>query len=309
MVGGAVLLSLLFKGRTFCRFICPLGGFIGVYSQMSPLALRAKDEVVCKGHKEKGCVLGNGCGYGCPWLENPPTMQHSTNCGLCMECVRTCDRSNISFGLRWPDNLAGVPGRVEEAYQAVVFASVGILFTVVLFGPWGSVRTWLDASGMSGRFAYVGILAGVGLLGVPALLWGMSGLLARVPGSSGLTARTLWVEFSHALVPLGMAVWMAFALAALSNGLPHVPQVLADPMGRGWNLFGLGDVSWPRLLPGRLAYAQTALVLAGLVWGIVAWRHRVLMLVPAGKLSAWSMALPVGVLTATATGLLWVLLG
>jgi prepilin-type N-terminal cleavage/methylation domain-containing protein len=50
--------SLLFERRTFCRYLCPIGGFVGVYSQVAPLAVRVKDPAVCASHHEKTCFTG-----------------------------------------------------------------------------------------------------------------------------------------------------------------------------------------------------------------------------------------------------------
>jgi len=39
----AIGTSLVFERRTFCRYLCPVGGFIGLYSQVAPIGLRVKD--------------------------------------------------------------------------------------------------------------------------------------------------------------------------------------------------------------------------------------------------------------------------
>jgi polyferredoxin len=61
-------LSILYRNRVFCRYICPVGGFIGLYSLTSSIELRVKDRQVCKDHKTKDCVVGNDHSYGCPWM-------------------------------------------------------------------------------------------------------------------------------------------------------------------------------------------------------------------------------------------------
>ncbi|MEJ5199738.1 MAG: 4Fe-4S binding protein, partial [Anaerolineae bacterium] len=33
----SIVLSALYKNRAFCRYVCPVGGFIGLYSLMSPV--------------------------------------------------------------------------------------------------------------------------------------------------------------------------------------------------------------------------------------------------------------------------------
>ena len=54
----AVGTSLLFERRSFCRHMCPVGGFIGLYSQLSPVEVRVKDSAICARHTEKTPQLG-----------------------------------------------------------------------------------------------------------------------------------------------------------------------------------------------------------------------------------------------------------
>ncbi|MDP2953322.1 MAG: 4Fe-4S binding protein, partial [Chloroflexota bacterium] len=79
----ALLMSLIFRGRTFCRYVCPLGGFIGIFALLAPLGVRVRDRDVCREHREKECIKGSARGYGCPWFEYPGTMDHNAYCGLC----------------------------------------------------------------------------------------------------------------------------------------------------------------------------------------------------------------------------------
>ena len=78
-----VLLSIFYENRVFCRYVCPVGGFIGLYSLTSTMELRVKDAQVCKDHTTKDCVTGNAQGYGCPWLVFPGNLERNTYCGLC----------------------------------------------------------------------------------------------------------------------------------------------------------------------------------------------------------------------------------
>ena len=96
----ALVTSLIFERRAFCRYLCPVGGFIGLYSQVAPVEVRVKDPAVCAVHTEKSCYTGSKDGYGCPWLVYPGTLTKNINCGLCMECLRTCTQDNVAFNLR-----------------------------------------------------------------------------------------------------------------------------------------------------------------------------------------------------------------
>ena len=98
----AIVASLIFERRAFCRYLCPVGGFIGLYSQSAALELRVIDASVCAAHTEKTCYTGSDDGYGCPWLVFPGGLTNNTFCGLCTECLRTCTRDNIAIFVRQP---------------------------------------------------------------------------------------------------------------------------------------------------------------------------------------------------------------
>src|SRR5574342_232910 len=63
MLFAAIGLSTIFERRAFCRYLCPVGGFIGIYSQIAPVELRIKDKQVCANYKYKPSynVSSAGC--------------------------------------------------------------------------------------------------------------------------------------------------------------------------------------------------------------------------------------------------------
>jgi polyferredoxin len=74
ITAAAVGIGMLFQRRTFCRYLCPIGGLIGIYAMFSAVELRSKDSEVCRNHKRKDCYLGNKRGHGCPMFETIPRM-------------------------------------------------------------------------------------------------------------------------------------------------------------------------------------------------------------------------------------------
>ena len=310
-VGGALVLSLLFRGRAFCRHVCPLSGFIGLYSLASPLALRVKDREVCKHHLKKSCVTGNECGYGCPWFEYPGTMDRNINCGLCMECVKTCPKWNIVVGLLPPGHdLVHVREKRGEAYRAGVMLAVALVYTAVVYGPWDWLRAWAGNTVVAGPVAYLGILIGVSLLAVPGLLWVASYWFTRLSGTKGLSVSRVWASMGYALVPMGLAAWMAFALSPLSEGVSYLPSLLSDPVGRGWDLFGTAHAKWPPLFGGVLPYLQAGGILVGLVASLGVLRRRLVDLRPLHTRGLWLGLFPAMILLAgIAVALLWLFMG
>jgi polyferredoxin len=145
MVGG-VILSTLFDNRVFCRYVCPVGGFIGLYSLIAPLELRVEDPQVCATHTTKDCIIGNERGYGCPWMVYPGTLTRNAYCGMCVECLKTCPKNNIVINLRpfGDDLLEGNERRLDEAYKAFIMLGCALLYSVVLLGPWGEIQQWAN---------------------------------------------------------------------------------------------------------------------------------------------------------------------
>lgn len=116
----AIGLSLKFGKRVFCRYVCPVGGFIGLYSMVAPVEIRVRDPKICLSHKEKECIQGSERGYGCPWVEYPGNMVRNTYCGMCTECLKTCTKDNIAINARpFGSDLWVAKGRgLDEAYKA-----------------------------------------------------------------------------------------------------------------------------------------------------------------------------------------------
>jgi hypothetical protein len=299
----------MYRHRSFCRYVCPLGGFIGLYSLAAPLALRVRDTEVCHRHRLKECLLGNRDGYGCPWFEYPGNMERNAYCGLCMECIKTCTKDNIVVGFQPPGcDLAHPRARLDEAYKAFIALSAALVYTLVMLGPWGWLKTWA-ANPLSPGFAlYILLLLGTSLLAIPGLFLGAAYLLKRLSRVREVTLRQLWVSLSYTLIPLGLLAWIAFTVTFLSANVSYLSSVVSDPLGRGWNLFGTAGAEWSPLFPQALPYLQTATLLLGLGWSLLVLRRRTEVLLQ-GRRAWWGLAPPVFLLLGLTAIFLWLLLG
>ena len=159
----ALVTSLIFERRAFCRYLCPVGGFIGLYSQVAPVEVRVKDPAVCAVHTEKSCYTGSDDGYGCPWLVYPGTLTKNINCGLCMECLRTCTQDNVAFNLRsFGADLKQPSGRkLDEAFKAFIMLGAALIYSAVMLGPWGALKSAAYSIGTPQWFVYALTLLGL----------------------------------------------------------------------------------------------------------------------------------------------------
>jgi polyferredoxin len=276
----ALGISLVFERRAFCRYLCPVGGFIGLYSQLAPVEVRVKDRAVCASHTEKTCYTGSASGpsvgYGCPWDVFPGGLVKNTYCGACMECLRTCPYDNIAIQLRpFGADLSQKGGRkLDEAFKAFIMLGSALIYGLVLLGPWGMLKNAAYSIGSPAWLGYalVFLVIIVGVL--PGIFWlcvrlGQSLARWRASKSTASTRHT-FTTLAYAMLPLGMAAWIAFSLAFVFTNLSYVWTVLSDPFGWGWNLFGATNTTWTPYLGGIIPYLQGIVLLIGLVWSVLA---------------------------------------
>ncbi len=271
----AIGLSLVYERRIFCRYICPVGGFIGLYSLLAPIELRVKDPQVCRQHKTKACYLGNERGFGCPWLVFPGSLQRNAYCGLCTECLKTCTLDNVAVNLRPPGLDLFVPQarRLDEAYKAFIMLACALLYSAVLLGPWGFLK---DAANMQrlevwGLYA-LGFIA-INLAIIPGLFYAATWASRRLAGLGNVDARRLFIDFAYALVPMGLMGWIAFSLSFVLVNISYALPTLSDPFGWGWDLFGTRQWPWTPYHPALIPYLQIPILIAGLLFSLlVAWR-------------------------------------
>jgi plastocyanin len=271
----AVVLSLVFERRVFCRYFCPVGGFVGLYSMVSPLELRVKDPEVCRNHREKECYLGSAEGHGCPWLVKPWRLQRNAHCGLCTECLKTCPKDNVAVNLRpFGSDLFVERGRgLGEAYNALIMLTCALLYSAIFLGPWGWLKDWAGVASFLGRALYAGAFLVVNLLVMPGLFLLATALSRELSGVREVSLRRLFIDHAYSLVPMGLSMWIAFSLSFIFVNGSYALPVISDPFGWGWDLFGTKAFQWTPVLIEFVPYLQVVTLIAGLVFSIyVAYR-------------------------------------
>jgi polyferredoxin len=262
MLFAAIGLSTVFERRAFCRYLCPVGGFIGLYSQTAPIELRIKDKQICVTCDGKPCYNGSQAGYGCPWDVFPGGLTKNTYCGLCMECIRTCPHDNIAINLRpFSADLAKPSKRMDEAFKAFIMLGSAMIYAGVLLGPWGAFKDAAYNVGTSAWFIYAIIFLTIIFVVLPGLF-----TLGILKTKSPHSLKQRFASLATALIPLGFMFWVAFSLSFVLTNASYIIASLSDPLGLGWNLFGTANAAWQPMLTSVLAPAQTLALVGGLIW-------------------------------------------
>jgi polyferredoxin len=299
-------LSLVFERRAFCSYICPIGGFSGIYAKTAPVEVRVIEPAVCAAHGEKTCY------HNCPWGLYPLALRDSAQCGLCLECLRACPQDNIALNLRPFGADLGVSSprtpqssRLDEAFLALVMLGSALVFAAVFTGPWGSLKAAAFAIGSPAWLVYgLGVLT-LNLVLLPGL-FSLAVWASKKWSGSQERIRRLISSQAQVLLPLGLFAWIAFTVSFAFPKLNTVVSVLSDPLGWGWNLLGTANTTWQPDVSGFSPILQVVLLMVGLAWSAnVAGRLRL-----AGTQLAFRQTLPILAFCLLFTlAMLWLLVG
>lgn len=265
----AVLLSLFPEQRLFCRHVCPINSYISLYSTTGRMMVRALSPSTCADCKEHFCLTGSIRGWGCPYGLCVAEIDRNNDCGACMECVKTCAYDNVAVFWR-PAGRDKIVASYSEAWQAIVMFALACLYCFINLGAWDTIRDWIDIVDKRnwGSFLLYALVVWMVCLGILPLLWY---LLTRmgiaISGTAGV-AQTLFRTTSAALVPIGLACWIAFALANILSMMTFLLQSLSDPFNWGWDLLGTAGSRWHIIWSPAIAWLQVAAVLVGAAYAL-----------------------------------------
>ena len=259
------IMALIWELRSFCRYVCPVAVFVGTYSKMSTLALRNKSQKVCDQCKSHSCELGSEEGWACPYGLNVGELHENIDCGLCLECTRSCQYNNVSLFKR-PFGSETVSRNYSEAWLAIALFTISIVYSILYLGHWPEVRDYVNIMDKEnwGLFGiYTLIVWSLSLAIIPGVLYVLSWLSVKL--SKGSTdIKTVFLTSSGALLPLGLMLWVAFVIPMLFVNKTFILQSASDPFGWGWDFFGTANIPWHQFLPQFIPWFQAIAILTGL---------------------------------------------
>ncbi|MEL7331073.1 MAG: sigma 54-interacting transcriptional regulator, partial [Cyanobacteria bacterium J06560_2] len=125
ITAGAVICSVLFERRFWCRYLCPIGGMNGLFAKLSMVELRAQQGICSATCNTYHCYKGGpaeGIGQataGCPVYSHPAQLTDNRNCVLCMTCLKACPHQSVELNLR-PPGIALWTTHKSTAYEVAL---------------------------------------------------------------------------------------------------------------------------------------------------------------------------------------------
>ena len=271
----AFMSAFIFERKAFCRYACPVGRIIGIYSMFAPTEVRAEKPDVCRSCRTQSCYKGNATGEACPTSLYIPAMRENTNCVGCMECVKSCESDNVAFNLRpWgSDFLAEHRARFDEAALALVLVILAAFHGLTMTSIWRTTLERLEMEtglGRTAMFSMTMMLLMIGPLLLYAVLMGLSFRLGR---SGDHSYRDYFIRYAYTLVPIALFYHLAHNSEHLLMEGQKIVALSSDPFGWGWNLFGSADWTLAPLVSLRTLWLiQVILVVIGHVYSLWAAR-------------------------------------
>ena len=220
--GSGILLLLLtfsvivsgafFQRRTFCRYLCFLGGLSANYGRTGMVALRAKPDVCATCTDKAACYNGTDTVAPCPLFTFARTMEDSANCNLCANCVKACPNDAITLTVRKPTKELWFlrNPKIEESFLAMAIMGIVIIQNVTMLKLWEDVLAWVNQ--VTGITSYPVIFTVVFAVGV-SIPVALLALAAKVAARGNLeNAFTNFARFGYALIPLDVAAHVAHNL-------------------------------------------------------------------------------------------------
>lgn len=224
------LMALIWELRAFCRYVCPVSVFVGPYSRMSTLSVRNKSQHVCDRCKPHFCQQGSTKGWACPYGINVGEMKGNADCGVCLECTRSCLYNNVSL-FRRPFGVELGARNMSEAWITMAVFTLAIVYSILYEGHWSVVRDYvniLDKKNWDLFGIYAIIVWMLALVVAPSVIYLLSYTGARL-SKIKTSYKDVFLASTGTLLPLGLMLWIAFVIPMLFVNTTFIFQSISDP--------------------------------------------------------------------------------
>lgn len=251
IAAGAVIFSLIYERRLWCRYLCPIGGMSGMFAKLSMIELRSTQQVCGSQCTTFGCYKGSEgttvtfadallnegqVSNGCPLYVHPAQLQDNRDCMFCMTCLKTCPNRSAQLNLRFPasDLLDNHQGFWAEV------ALLLLLFGGVFMHHAHTILAWLglDTIPVDAAHLLISLPIALALLSIPAGVIFGTHAIARLLDPEQPDHLTV----IYAYLPFALAANLAHYIPAAITEAGQVLLVLARTLG--YSDVGVPTLTW-----------------------------------------------------------------
>lgn len=221
-LGSGVLLLLLttaviasgalFQRRTFCRYLCPIGGMSGNYARTGIVTLRANTDICLTCTAKAVCFNGGEKAPECPLGQFPRTMESGVDCNLCARCIKNCPNDSISLQVGTPTReLWSIrKPKLAESFLAMAIMGIVLVQNLTMLDIWQKALDGIgNLTGVNNfTFLFTTVFIGAVVFPVLTLIFAAKFTADRF----GDDWRKWFATFGYAMIPLDIAGHVAHNL-------------------------------------------------------------------------------------------------
>ena len=280
MLGSAVVFALLFEGRVWCRYVCPLGQMVATFARASIVEVRANYNYCSHECTSYDCFTGRDDIPGCSMAKGPFAMDTNQDCVLCGNCMKACQNEAVRFNLRPPG---------WELWHARSADLAMILFVPLLWGT--QIFRGLDFTTIPLMLnGYIGSMElTYGVLMIGAVLFAYHVAVAGIAFTGMVdtdAGKKFGSTFVLAMLPLVYANEIAIRLVPLLNHAADFFVILGNQVG-----YSFPQIAF-KLDMQSIYILQLALIITGLIFSFIVAAKLIALLPPEKVAPAFFRHLP-----------------
>jgi cytochrome c oxidase assembly factor CtaG len=265
--GAAALLDSVFRGASFCKYVCPIGQFHFVQSLASPAEIRVREPDVCRTCKTFDCIKGNSTHRGCELQLFQPKKSGNMDCTFCLDCVSACPQGNVGLLPTAPGADLWNPAPRSSIGRWEARPDLAALVLVLTFGALANaagmitpIQALAPALGLS-HLAFTTLFLLLLLMLSPLLASAACAALSRPHEKTRATLPRTVSAYAIALAPLGFGMWLAHFVFHFFTA-SHTPiPVFQRLLGLAPN-WAIASWAWPGLLGIELLFLDAGFLLS-----------------------------------------------
>ncbi len=264
----ALFVDSLFRGASFCKYVCPVGQYHFFVSLVSPREIAVRDKSTCHTCQTYDCIRGNALDRGCELYLFQPKKVGNLDCTFCLDCVKACPHDNVGL-------LPVIPGKtlLSDPYRSSIGrlskrTDLVALILLLVFGAFANAagmvtpvmmweHRWHARLGIHAMPFVVGAFLFISAMALPFFCFQ---LCRFVNGSIQKASR-----LASSLVPIGVAMWAAHLTFHAASAWTSVSvtwlQILFLDAGLLWSLYLAWRIAGQTFLKQFLPWATMACLL------------------------------------------------
>ena len=250
IVGVSILVGSIYEKNTFCRYVCPVGYLLGMYSKLSFLGWRVKSVQTCETCKDKSCIhkkfVYNLNYKSCGVDLYPATITDNANCILCGGCLKTCGKYQTQPNTERPNPQFQYIGFAHDLFQLKPLRMAEMVLVLIVSGFVVS-EIWSEWNVTDAYLSFLpnliikplsienkllsGILKGTIIFAVvPFIIWLLPWLISRLAGAT-IKFKDYFLNYGIAFVPIIAAAHLDKAILKSTSRIPYFEHLFDDISG------------------------------------------------------------------------------